>query len=100
MSYSQTAVDQFWWGTDKNGNPGSATNILPGAYVTMSAAEVVSLLSPLSAVYAPGFAAMWNYMSTPVNGVYPQPTGANGFADKDRQGGVVKPFSQINRGLY
>jgi|HubBroStandDraft_2_1064218.scaffolds.fasta_scaffold05897_8 hypothetical protein len=57
MSYTQQQLDDFWYGPG-----GSETNIEPGAYVTMNAADVISLTNTQSAAYQPVFAAMLAYV--------------------------------------
>jgi len=83
MSYTQQQVDDFWFGQG-----GSAGNIQPGAYVTMKWVDVVSLITTSSAAYNADWAALWLYVQQA--GV--QPTGANGFTDRNSRGGVPCPW--------
>lgn len=81
MSYSQSDIDNFWWG--KNG---SAESPQPGAYVLMNGNTVVQLTSR-GAGYDAAFSAILGYLQRQAaNGTGIGPTGSDGFTSKSRIG--------------
>lgn len=91
MSYSQTDIDNLWWGQN-----GSAENPKPGSYVLMNQETVIYLTSRGSPGYDAAFSALLGYLyMQAVNRTGVGPTGADGFYSQSTSGGV-KIFAHNN----
>lgn len=90
MSYAQQQIDDFWFGA----KGGSAINIQPGAYVNMSALDVIQKTTPGSAAYDAEWSALLNflYLQGAVLKTGVGPSGANGFRDLTTIGGQPSPM--------